>query len=42
MKARIISGVLGSSLLVVAIAFNKLFPILINIIIALAALTCVV
>ena len=42
MNARIISGVLGSSLLVVAIAFNKLFPILINIIIALAALTCVV
>ena len=42
MKARIISGVLGSFLLVVAIAFNKLFPILINIIIALAALTCVV
>ena len=42
MKLRIISGVLGSLLLVVALALNKMFPILINIMVSLAALVCVI
>lgn len=42
MKLRIISGVLGSVLLVVALAFNKMFPILINIMVSLAALVCII
>lgn len=42
MKLRIISGVLGSVLLVVALALNKMFPILINIMISLAALVCII
>lgn len=42
MKLRVISGVLGSVLLVVALAFNKMFPILINIMVSLAALVCVI
>lgn len=42
MKLRIISGVLGSLLLVVALALNKMFPILINIMVSLAALVCII
>lgn len=42
MKLRIISGVLGSVLLAVALALNKMFPILINIMVSLAALVCVI
>ncbi len=42
MKLRIISGVLGSVLLVVALALNKMFPILINIMISLAGLVCII
>lgn len=42
MKLRIISGVLGSVLLVVALAFNKMFPILINMMVSLAALVCII
>ena len=42
MKTRIISGVVGSVLIVFALMFNKVCPILINIVVAVAALMCAV
>lgn len=42
MKTRIISGVIGCALIVFALMFNKVCPILINIVVAVAALLCAV
>ncbi|HHZ05554.1 MAG TPA: CDP-archaeol synthase [Clostridiales bacterium] len=40
MKTRIISGAVGCALIVLTLAFNKAFPICVNILIALATLMC--
>lgn len=40
MKTRIISGIIGCALIVFALMFNKVCPILINIVVAVAALMC--
>lgn len=40
MKTRIISGVIGSLLILLVLIFNKSFPICVNIFIAIAALFC--
>lgn len=42
MKVRIISGVIGATLLISIIALNQSFPILINLIFALSTLACVI
>lgn len=41
MKLRIISGIFGAAFIIAALALNKIFPILINIIVAFASLLCV-
>lgn len=41
MKLRIISGIFGAAFIIAALALNKIFPILINIIAAFASLLCV-